>query len=71
MREETMKKEGPLYDAARMLRVAARLLEKIADTDDTVRVNDDFHAIAEAQRKRVTEAQANIDAAVARMHPYR
>lgn len=66
-----MEKNHVLNDAARQLRVAARLLDKMADTYVTTDANTvDIHARSKSQVKRLSEANANINAALARMKSF-
>lgn len=48
-----------LLDAARMLKAAARIIEHLAKATQYT---------PEYEHKRLTEARANIDAALARIH---
>lgn len=64
-----MKRTGPIADAARMLKVAASRLEAYveAEADEPAGSVYSRGIDAEWQRKRLSEARANIDAALARI----
>ena len=64
-------KDPVLADAARMLRKASRLIDEFAVTDDaTTYSNADVVSRVRLQQKRIIEAMANINAAVARILPH-
>jgi len=64
--------KGPLHDAARMLRMAASRLEAYAISDENTswKEADDVNFRVK-QKKRISEALTNIDAATTRIEPYR
>lgn len=62
-------KQGPLYDAARMLRLAAKRIEEFADTDAAT-TYETAGTMTSNQRRLIHAAVANIDAAMARIHAY-
>lgn len=66
-----MNKEGPLFDAARALRRAAGAIEDFAVVDAGATIdNCDSSMRIEAQKSRLRRAQAEIDAALARLAVY-
>jgi hypothetical protein len=63
-------KNGVLNDAARMLRIAAKRCDTVADLDEHCTLAN-IKTTMIAARRLIAEAVANIDATLARIEPYK
>lgn len=64
-------KSGSLHDAARMLRTASRRIDEYAVSADACSYEQAGSApFTNMQRRRISEAVAAINAALARIAPY-